>query len=94
MTDSTEAQAELPPLEHSVDEPAERVEAEDDRDFDWRDTEAVIIEEQPKTACYWNPMGQVVLRQRGGPCDEDAFLIFNLEHIPALIFALKQMVEK
>jgi len=89
-----EDQGDLLPIErdHQApqhDEPGDT----DDRDFDWNDADAVVIERQPRTACYWNPKGQVVLRQESWP-DDDVFLFFNLEHVPALIFALKQMLEK
>jgi len=91
MIDGTETQGELLPAEtdSGAPAPAESI----DCDFSWRDTESVIIEQQPKTACYWNPVGQVVVRQDGWP-DDDAYLIFNLEHLPTLISALQQMLKK
>ena len=32
-------------------------------DFDWNDTENVILQAQPETACYFNPYGSLVIRQ-------------------------------
>jgi hypothetical protein len=55
-------------------------------DFSWgRDNESIIIREQPETAVYWNPTGQIVIRQKADPFEEDPWLLFSEEFIPALI---------
>ena len=64
--------------------------AEIDPEPDW-DDEDPIISEQPPTRLYWNQRGQLVLRQRlCGLEDEERFLFFSVENVPALIRALQQ----
>jgi hypothetical protein len=53
-------------------------------DFDWTDTESVILREQPETACYFNPHGDLVIRQRGGP-DEDSVIIISKTCVDAFL---------
>jgi hypothetical protein len=45
-------------------------------DFDWDDAEAVVLHEQPETAVYWNPNGDLVIRQRRWP-DDDVFVVIT-----------------
>ena len=59
-----------------------------DGGFDWSDDSAVVLREQPATAVYFNPRGQVVIRQQGEVFDDDPFVFFNVESLPALIAAL------
>ena len=56
------------------------------RDFCWIDgADAVIVPDQPAVACYLNPAGDVVLRQRGDCLDpDDAYLWFAIDHAPAI----------
>jgi hypothetical protein len=51
-----------------------------------------IIHEQPETWVYWNPHGQLVIRQRHGVyCDcEEPFLFLSIENVQRLIRALQQ----
>jgi hypothetical protein len=57
-------------------------------DFDWSDIN-VVIHEQPQSGVYLNPNGQLVIRQlRNAYEDEDPFLYFSLENVPALVRAI------
>jgi hypothetical protein len=67
---------------------AELQEDDDDRDFDWVAGDAnVVIREQPTTAVYTNPFGQVVIRQQTWPQD-DVWVIVGPEHVAAVIKAM------
>jgi hypothetical protein len=44
--------------------------------FDWVNDDSIILHEQPETACYFNPRGDLVIRQRGWP-DEDSTVIIS-----------------
>ena len=58
------------------------------RDFDWSDV-VIVVAEQPATACYLNPAGDIVLRQRGADRDDDdPFLWFAPEHAAAIAKAI------
>jgi hypothetical protein len=61
----------------------------DSKPPEWDDAEP-IIPEQPPTWLYWNPHGQLVIRQRGEIFEDNPFLFFSVENIPALIQALRQ----
>src|SRR5262245_58890763 len=61
-------------------------------DFDWTgDAEDVVIKHQPGIACYWNPRGEIVIRQDGGPMDDDSFIYVQPANVLALIDKLKEM---
>jgi hypothetical protein len=70
--------AELP-LSHPINLPAiieatkPKPSEDDGEHFDWMKDESVIIREQPATACYFNPAGELVIRQRRWP-DDDVFI--------------------
>lgn len=55
------------------------------------DASVRVIEPQPETAIYWNPAGQVVIRQRAWP-DEDQFVFFGTVHLQAMIARLQSML--
>jgi hypothetical protein len=62
-------------------------------EFDWNDAD-IVIHHQPRTAIYRNPRGQVVIRQENDdPFDEDAYVFFSLENVPALIRGLKEELD-
>jgi hypothetical protein len=61
----------------------------DSKPPEW-DDQAPIIYEQPATWLYWNPHGQLVIRQRGEVFEDNPFLFFSPENVPALIRALRQ----
>jgi hypothetical protein len=57
---------------------------------DWDDEESMIVPEQPATFVYWNPRGQLVIRQKGQIFEDDPYVIFTVEYLQTLIAALKQ----
>ena len=63
-----------------IDQPkpenAPRATPEPSGDFDWNDTDSVVLTEQPETAVYWNPNGDLVIRQRRWP-DDDVFVVIT-----------------
>jgi hypothetical protein len=62
-----------------------------DDPFDWS-TATTVIRNQPGTAVYTNPVGQVVIRQEVDWPEEDVYVYFSVEHLPALIEALEQQL--
>ena len=60
------------------------------RPWDWHDdADDVIVPDQPPVACYVNPKGAVVLRQRDDwPSDDDPIIWFAVEHAPAVAAAI------
>lgn len=56
-------------------------------DFDWGDEDFIFVHEQPKTAVYLNPHGQVVVRQEE-PRDEDQFVFFSVEFAETIARAI------
>jgi hypothetical protein len=60
-----------------------------DPEPDWKDEEPIITE-QPETFLYWNPRCQLVLRQRNEVYEDNPYLFFSIENVPALIRALQQ----
>ena len=60
----------------------------DDSRFDWADADTTIAH-QPRTAIYWNRNGQVVIRQEGEVFEDDPYVFFSVESVPALIEALQ-----
>ena len=44
-------------------------------DFDWSDADAVALAEQYETAIYWNPKGDLVIRQRHWHDDDSLIFI-------------------
>jgi hypothetical protein len=70
-------------------------EQDDDGEFDWSDDDTIVCYEQPKSKVYFNPHGQVVIRQQvAGHRDEDSFVFFNCENVPALIAALRGCIQE
>jgi hypothetical protein len=63
-----------PPKKPQTDSPAATPEASED--FDWSNTNSVVLEQQPRTAVYWNPVGQLVIRQYDWP-DEDSCIVIS-----------------
>jgi hypothetical protein len=61
-------------------------------DFDWNDTESVIIHDQPSTAVYLNERGQVVIRQAQWP-DDDSFVYVSPEFVGVLARAVMDAAE-
>jgi len=44
-------------------------------EFDWNDSESVILKRQPATAVYWNAAGDLVIRQQCWPEDDPVIVI-------------------
>lgn len=68
-------------------------------DFDWGsnggDADSVVLWDQPATAVYWNPRGQVVIRQEAHwNDDDDTCLIFDPGNLPRLIERLEQVLRE
>ena len=63
-----------------IDQPkpenAPRATPEPSEDFDWNDTESVVLTEQRETAIYWNPNGDLVIRQKCWP-DDDVWVVIS-----------------
>ena len=69
-------------------------EPEDDGEFQWCDDD-VIVHHQPRTAVYWNPRGQIVIREAAADYgDDDPFVFVSVEHLPALISALQSRLNE
>lgn len=62
-------------------------------DFSWDDPDLDIIPEQPETAVYLNPRGQLVIRQRRETFGDDPFVFFDLDRVARLIELLKEVLE-
>jgi hypothetical protein len=60
---------------------------------EWSDDDPVIFE-QPATWVFWNPHGQLVIRQRGEVFDDDPAVFLSIEYVPALIGALRQKLSE
>ena len=50
--------------------------------------DGLLISEQPATRVFENVHGQVVIRQTAEVFEDDPFVVFNRESLPALISAL------
>jgi hypothetical protein len=61
-------------------------------DFSWTNEEAVVLREQRQTAIYWNPDGDLVLRQRAD-WDEanDPYLVIGANNLQDFIDAICDM---
>jgi hypothetical protein len=59
-------------------------------DFDWSDQESVVLTEQPETAVYWNPRGELVIRQRRWP-DDDPCIFISPHNVAAFIDRLTDL---
>src|SRR5687768_15894701 len=72
------------------DEPNEQVGDESD----WSSSAPnIIIQQQPRTKVYTNVNDQVVIRQERDWCEnDDPFVYFSRENVPALISALQKAI--
>jgi hypothetical protein len=61
-------------------------------DFSWTNEEAVVLREQRQTAIYWNPDGDLVLRQRADWDEEnDPYLVISANNLQDFIDAICDM---
>jgi hypothetical protein len=77
-----------------IDPPAPKPSAdapEANSDFDWNDTESVVLHEQPATACYFNEDGDLVIRQRCWPGD-DVLVVIAPDQIDTFIDKLADII--
>jgi hypothetical protein len=60
-------------------------------DFDWsKEKESIVVRSVEAVAVYSNPNGDLVIRQQGGPLDEDdIWVVIPLERVDAVIDAMK-----
>jgi hypothetical protein len=72
----------------------ERIEHQEFEEKLWDpDSPDVCIPAQPPIACYENPFGAIVIRQRSPDgYDEDPFITVRPENAPALIAAIKRLL--
>jgi hypothetical protein len=57
--------------------------------FDWCESESIVLREQPATAVYINPAGDIVIRQANAyGDDDDDFIYLRPENVPALVDAI------
>jgi hypothetical protein len=70
-----------------------RGEPPEDPDWKWwgENRETIVLEEQPKTAVYWNQNDAVVIRQERSNDDEDTIVIVTKGNLRALINRLIEM---
>jgi hypothetical protein len=53
-------------------------------DFDWNDADAVALAEQHETAIYWNPKGDLVIRQRSW-MDDDSLIFISKNSVEEFV---------
>jgi hypothetical protein len=54
----------------------------------------LLVPCQPATMLYWNPFSQVVILQEcRDPYEEESFVFFSIDSVPALIPRLQQMMK-
>jgi hypothetical protein len=88
-TPTLDAPSTLDPIPEPKSKPAP---ADDPNEFNWAsDTDAVILPEQFLTACYFNPKGELVIRQRRWP-DDDQFIFIAPESIDTFIDKVTDIV--
>ena len=80
----------LPAVVRQPEDPEEQ----DDTGFDWCGDD-IVCHQQPRSAVYFNPHGQVVIRQERDyhAFEDDPFVFFSVENVPALIEALRACLE-
>jgi hypothetical protein len=60
-------------------------------DFDWNDADAVALAEQHETAIYWNPKGDLVIRQRSW-IDDDSLIFISRDSVDQFVDKLCDVV--
>ena len=56
----------------------------DSADFDWYNDDVIAVREQRAIAVYFNPAGNIVIRQQAWP-DEDPFVVISLDNLMQVI---------
>ena len=80
-SDSTALPAVIPP---PAAENAPAASPESSEDFDWGDVDGVVLAEQAETAVYWNPKGDLVIRQRNWH-DDDSLIFISKNSVDEFI---------
>ena len=60
-------------------------------DFDWGDVDGVVLAEQAETAVYWNPKGDLVIRQRNWH-DDDSLIFISKNSVDEFVDKLCDVV--
>jgi len=60
-------------------------------DFDWSDTESVVVENVDAIAVYPNPGGDIVIRQDSRLNGEDIFVVLPMSKLSSIISALQKL---
>jgi hypothetical protein len=78
---------------HALALPGPKKPPEDEiEDFDWSDKESVLFPTQPAVAVYFNPRGEIVIRQESQyHPDEDHFIYLQRKNLRPLIERLQQI---
>jgi len=61
--------------------------------FNWDDPTTVIVPNQMAVAVYFNPSGNVVVRQEND-CDDDPFIVLTPENACRVAFRILDLVEE
>jgi hypothetical protein len=63
-------------------------------DFDWDNDDSVVLREQRATAVYRNPVGEVVIRQKGCWPDEDTWIYISCGNEVAFMEGMAEQLKK
>jgi hypothetical protein len=67
----------------------------DDGDFNWRDTDAVVVRQQDAIAVYGNPAGDLVIRRRQAwDENEDVWIVVARTQVRTVIAAMERVLKE
>jgi len=67
---------------------------DDNEDFSWRDTDAVVVRQQDAIAVYSNPDGELVIRRRRAwDEDDDVWIVVAQTQIRTVIDAMEKVLK-
>ena len=67
---------------------------DDNEDFSWRDTDAVVVRQQDAIAVYSNPDGDLVIRRRRAwDEDDDVWIVVAQTQIRTVIDAMEKVLK-
>jgi hypothetical protein len=68
---------------------------DDNEDFSWRDTDAVVVRQQDAIAVYSNPDGDLVIRRRRAwDEDDDVWIVVAQTQIRTVIDAMEKVLKE
>jgi hypothetical protein len=68
---------------------------DDNEDFSWRDTDAVVVRQQDAIAVYSNPDGDLVIRRRRAwDEDDDVWIVVAQTQIRTVINAMEKVLKE